>query len=509
MTTPYFLTTTIPYVNGRPHLGHALEFVQTDSFARFHRARGEDVLFLTGADENSLKNVLAAEAEGITTHELVDRNVELFLRLHEKLGISFDRFIRTSVDEWHARGATEIWRRIAAGDNLYKRSYTGLYCVGCEQFYLPEELVDGRCPEHGTIPEMVSEENWFFRLSRYAEPLLREIREGRLRIIPDSRRNEIVSFVERGLEDISVSRSQERARGWGVPVPDDPTQVMYVWIDALANYVTALHFADDHDDYRRWWVDNPNRVHTLGKGVIRFHAVYWPAMLLAAGLPLPTTLFVHGYVTSEGQKLSKSLGVQTDVEEIVDTYGVDAVRYYLLGQIPPTLDADFREEELVRRYNNELANDLGNLVSRTATMIERYCGGVVPSPGDAQPVLAETVAATYREVDAAMAEYDHREGLQSAWRLVRRANAYVTETRPWDLAKDEANEETLSATLFELAEVLRHIAASLVPFVPAASATILARLGEDESTPREWSPTLLVGRAIEAGEPLFPRLVLS
>ena len=305
-----------------------------------------------------------------------------------------------------------------------------------------------------------------------------------------------MSFVERGLEDISVSRSQERARGWGIPVPDDPSQVMYVWIDALANYVTALGFADDHDDFRRWWVENPNRVHTLGKGVIRFHAVYWPAMLLSAGLPLPTTLFVHGYVTSEGQKLSKSLGVETDVEEIIDTYGADAVRYYLLGQVPPTLDADFREEELVRRYNNELANDLGNLVSRVATMIERYCDGAVPSPGDAQPVLAEAVAATYREVDAAMEEYDHREGLQA-------------ETRRWDLAKDEAQDETLSATLFELAEVLRHIAANLLPFIPAASAQILARLGEDESTPREWSPTRLVGRKIEAAQPLFPRLVLS
>ena len=284
---------------------------------------------------------------------------------------------------------------------------------------------------------------------------------------------------------------------------------MYVWIDALANYVTALGFADDHDDFRRWWVENPNRVHTLGKGVIRFHAVYWPAMLLSTGLPLPTTLFVHGYVTSEGQKLSKSLGVETDVEEIIDTYGADAVRYYLLGQVPPTLDADFREEELVRRYNNELANDLGNLVSRVATMIERYCDGAVPSPGDAQPVLVEAVAATYREVDAAMEEYDHREGLQAACRLERRANGYVTETRPWDLAKDPSHEAVLSATLFELAEVLRHVAACIGPFIPAASAQILARLGEDESTPREWSPTRLVGRKIEAAEPLFPRLVLS
>ncbi|MEU4225686.1 methionine--tRNA ligase [Nonomuraea sp. NPDC026600] len=292
-----YITTTIPYVNARPHLGHALEIVQGDVLARHYRRRGEPVRFQTGTDDNSLKNVLAAEAEGVPVRELVDRNAAAFEGLRESYDLSFDSFIRTSHHPGHRPGVERIWRTID-GD-LYQRHYEGLYCVGCEQF-----CIEGPCPEHEAPLQRVSEKNWFFRLSRYQDALLDLIRGGRLRIEPAARRNEVLAFIEAGLADISVSRSADRARGWGIPVPGDPSQVVYVWWDALANYVTAL----DGGDYDRWWVAEPRKVHLMGKGVIRFHAVYWPAMLLAAGLPLPAEIFVHDYLTVGGRKISKSSG---------------------------------------------------------------------------------------------------------------------------------------------------------------------------------------------------------
>jgi len=306
--TAAYITTTIPYVNARPHIGHALELVQADVLARYRRVRGDDVRFQSGTDDNSLKNVLAAEAAGVGVREFVDRNARAFLALGGALSLSVDDFIRTSHDPRHRPGVERFWR--ACADDLYQKRYEGLYCTGCEQFYTPAELRDGRCPEHDTEPQQVSEENWFFRLSRYAGPLREAISTGRLRIEPAGRRNEVLAFIDAGLADFSVSRPATRADGWGIPVPGDPGQVIYVWFDALCNYVTALDYPDEGEAFRRWWLGDGDRIHLLGKGVLRFHAVYWPAMLLSSGLPLPTAVFVHDYLTAGGRKISKSAAVR-------------------------------------------------------------------------------------------------------------------------------------------------------------------------------------------------------
>jgi methionyl-tRNA synthetase len=509
---PYFISTTIPYVNAKPHLGHAFEFVQADAFARYHREIGDDVFFLTGSDENSLKNVLAAEAEGLTTRELVDRNVNYFLELRDALALSYDGFIRTSVDEEHIEGARRIWEALDRSGDIYRKSYGGLYCVGCEQFYSPEELVDGLCPEHHTPPpEYIEEENYFFRLSRYQEQLDRIISSGELEIIPDSRRNEVLSFIRSGLRDFSISRSQERARGWGIAVPGDPTQVMYVWVDALTNYINALGYATDSERYRRYWVDNPQRVHVLGKGVIRFHAIYWPAMLLSAGVPLPTTDFVHGYITLGGAKLSKSAGNSFDVLDLTSRYGGDAVRYFLLRDVPPTADADFSEERLVERYNSDLANGLGNLVSRILTMIDRYREGTIP-PSPAGDAAAEAVRRSAIEtrsaVDVAMRGYDHRAALVAVWELVRSANAFVADAAPWELAK-AGEEEKLDVVLGSGAEALRQIGLALRSLLPDTASAILDRVAAADLPDSTWDPAVLAGRRVVRGEPLFPRIVLT
>ncbi|MFI7418715.1 methionine--tRNA ligase [Nonomuraea sp. NPDC049684] len=406
-----YITTTIPYVNARPHLGHALELVQADVLARRHRRRGEPVRFQTGTDDNSLKNVLAAEAEGLPVREFVDRNAAAF---------------------------------------------------------------EGPCPEGHEGPlQVVSERNWFFRLSRYQDALLDLVRGGGLRIEPAARRNEVLAFVEAGLADISVSRSAARARGWGIPVPGDPTQVVYVWWDALANYVTALEGAD----HERWWVAEPDKVHLVGKGVIRFHAVYWPAMLLAAGEPLPSQIFVHDYLTVNGRKISKSSGTAVDPVALVKAYGVDAVRWWLLREVPRVGDADFTEDRLIARADEDLANGVGNLVNRVATMVHRFLDGNVPEvrdefgPGD---------------VDGALRDFDFRRAAGAVWRLVEEANRYVERVRPWQQAAGGRE-----ASLGVLVGACRTLAVELEPFLPTAAARVAAAVS---------------GERLPRPEPLFPRL---
>jgi len=509
----YFISTTIPYVNAAPHLGHALEFIQTDAFARYRRARGESTFFLSGSDENSLKNVLAAEAAGRPTREFVEQNVQYFLELRDALRLSFDYFIRTSEDPLHLEGAARFWMAMDAAGDIYRKTYGGLYCVGCEQFYTESELVDGLCPEHETRPEYIEENNYFFRLSRYQDELERLISTDAIRIIPATRRNEALSFIRSGLEDISISRSQERARGWGIPVPGDPSQVMYVWIDALTNYVTALGYASDGELYREFWLENENRVHCLGKGVLRFHALYWPAMLLSVGVPPPTELFVHGYITDRGRKLSKSRGTSVSIPALVETYGADAVRYFMLSHVPPTLDADFSEEELLRRYNGDLGNALGNLLNRTVSMIVRYRAGSVPRPGDpSPPEIVEAAEQAYRDVIESMDAYDPRSALAAIWSFVRRLNAYVDESAPWTLARDPdaAAQRRLDTVLHTLAEGLRHLAECLSPFIPASADEIFNQLGAADVArrrlPGEWDGEL-AGQTVKPGGLLFPRLL--
>ena len=334
----FYLTTAIPYVNAKPHIGFALELLQADVVARHHRQSGREVFFLTGADENSLKNVQAAEKAGMATREFVDQNTARFVELTKTLQVSNDGFIRT-VDPKHFAGCQKLWQACKAED-IYKKSYTGLYCVGCEAFYLEGDLVDGKCPEHKIKPDRVEEENYFFKLSNYQQQLEQLIARDEYQVVPATRKNEVLSFIRMGLQDFSISRSRARAKDWGVPVPGDAEQVMYVWFDALSNYLTGIGYGSDDKQFNNYW---PADLHVIGKGIIRFHAVYWPAMLLSAGIPPPKKLFVHGYINVAGQKMSKSLGTVVDPFDLVERYGAEAVRYFLLRYIHPVQDSDFSE----------------------------------------------------------------------------------------------------------------------------------------------------------------------
>jgi methionyl-tRNA synthetase len=469
-----YITTTIPYVNARPHIGFALEVVQADVLARHRRARGDQVRFQTGTDDNSLKNVLAAEAAGREVQEFVDHNGQAFLELGPALTLSSDDVIRTSNDPRHRPGVEKLWRACADSGDLYRKEYENLYCTGCEQFYSPAELPGGLCPEHETRPERVAEENWFFRLSRYEDQLREAITSGRLRIEPAGRRNEVLSFIGAGLEDFSASRPAERARGWGIPVPDDPSQVIYVWWDALGNYITALGYGSEEPAaYQRWWAGDGRRLHLLGKGVVRFHAVYWPAMLLSAGLPLPTDLFVHDYLTAGGRKISKSAGAALPGPvELAAEYGADAVRWWLLREVPRVGDADFTVERMVTRADDELANGIGNLVNRVVAMIHRYRGGRVPAGG--QPLTSHSEVAG--RVDAALADFDFRAATEAVWAVADQANRYVSQVRPWELSRASGSERTLDEVLSSLYAACSVLAVELEPFLPAAAARITAQL---------------------------------
>ncbi len=504
MTSPRtYITTTIPYVNARPHIGFALELVQADVLARFRRRRGDQVRFQAGTDDHSLKNVLAARAAGVGVREFVDRNAEAFLALGPALSLTVDDVIRTSRDPRHRPGVGRFWRACADAGDLYRRRYEGLYCTGCEQFYAPAELRDGRCPEHETEPLQVAEDNWFFRLSRYARPLREAITSGELRIEPAGRRNEVLALIDGGLEDFSVSRPAERAGGWGIPVPGDDSQVIYVWFDALCNYVTALGYGTGGDAYRQWWAGDQEvrRVHLLGKGVLRFHAVYWPAMLLSSGQALPTDVLVHDYLTAGGRKISKSSGSGADPAALAAEYGTDAVRWWLLREVPRVGDADFTVERLAARADDELANGLGNLVNRVVAMIHRYRDGRVPGP---QPVPAggEELDAACRQasdrIGAALAEFDFRQATAAVWAIADEANRYVNRVRPWELAGAERDGgagagPSLDAVLGALFGACSALGRELAPFLPDAAARITR-----QCTPRD-------GRLPQAS-PVFRRL---
>ena len=393
MSRTLYVSTAIPYVNAPPHLGFALEVVLADAFARHARARGERVHFVSGTDENSLSNVRAADAAGIPVQALVDANAARYQALDEGIAASFDDFVRTSRDPRHLAAVNAIWEACARAGALERRTYRGLYCVGCEQFYEPGELVDGRCPEHLRPPEPVEEENWFFLLSRYEAPIRDALASGRLRIEPRERAREIEKLLAGGLRDISVSRSRARARGWGIPVPGDPDQVVWVWLDALANYLATLGYPSDVEKCRALWLLADRRVHVLGKGILRFHALVWPALLLATGLPLPTTLWVHGYLTVGGQKIGKSRGNAIDPGVVAGAYGVDALRYFLLRHVGPKQDSDVDDARIDAVYRADLADALGNLLSRTLALVRSALAGrVPPAPVAGLDPLGEALA---------------------------------------------------------------------------------------------------------------------
>jgi methionyl-tRNA synthetase len=494
----YYVTTAIPFVNAAPHLGHALELVQADVLARHRRLRGQQVRLVTGTDDNALKNVTAAQAAGVDVRTFVDANAERFADLRGALGVPTDDFIRTS-SQRHRTGVERLWRQCAAQGDFYRHTYEGRYCTGCEEFVSDADLVDGRCPEHRVPPETVTETNWYFRLSKYQEPVLDAIESDRVHIEPPARRNEVLGFVRGGLRDFSVSRPVERSAGWGIPVPDDPDQVVYVWWDALANYITALGYGTEHADYDRWWRDSDERVHVIGKGIVRFHAVHWIALLLATGAPLPTQIAVHDYLTVDSAKISKSAGTPVHPADLVERFGVDAVRWWLLRDVATLGETDFTVDRLVRRADSDLAGGLGNLVNRVVTLVWSSRNGRVPPVPPAVRHGRELVALTREvpgHVDAALRRHDFRTALGAIWQLVDGGNVLVEQTRPWALARAERDGDAAAAGALDevLAVVIaacRTAAVELSPFIPSGATRLLAQLGSDDT--------------VAPASPVFPR----
>jgi methionyl-tRNA synthetase len=508
-----YTTAAIPYVNARPHVGHAFELVLADALARYDRLRGARSWFLTGTDDNSLKNTRAALAAGISTRALVDRNAAEFRRLGSALDLSLDDYIQTSSDPRHARGVAKLWRACEARGDIYKRQYRGLYCVGCEQFYPHDELIDGNCPTHASPVEEVEEENYFFRLSAYQDRLHQLIESRTLDILPHERRNEVLRFIEGGLADFSVSRSRERAYGWGIPVPGDATQIVYVWFDALASYLTALDYGDEGERFWQCWQESTERTHVIGKDILRFHAIYWPAILLSAGVRLPTRILAHGFLTIDNAKIGKSSGNAIDPFTLAAEHGTDALRFYLLRHLHTTHDGDFSCEKLAEAYQVELADQLGNLLRRSLVLIERYQDGLVEAPGAFgvdEHALVERATVTLDEVPAAFESFAVHLGVASIWRFVAAANRYVDQTAPWTLAKtrlqDSSVKERLRTVLYCLSESLRLLAVLLSPIIPKTAAQICAQLGLDAGAPllATWG-AFPVGARVASGPVLFPK----
>lgn len=478
MKNKAFISTAIPYVNGDPHIGHSLEYVQTDVMARYLRIKygNDNVYALTGSDENALKNVLAAEIAGKTTIDFIDEKTAEFKKLYETLNLSFHDFIRTT-EERHIKGAQKLWSMFKKED-VYQDTYAGMYCVGCEEFKTEKDLEDGLCPEHKKKPELVSENNYFFKLSNYQKQIEKLIKEDVIKIVPEKRKNEVLGFVKEGLKDFSISRSTARARNWGVPVPNDNGQVMYVWVDALSNYITALDFANEGELYNKFWDnDEVERIHVIGKGIVKFHALYWIGMLLSAEVPLPTIEFVHGYVTVEGNKIGKSLGNAIHPDEVIKKYGIDAFRYYLLKEIPAYGDGDFAYSRMDEIYKSDLQNGLGNLVSRVAAMAEKS--------EITNPKFSNSQMTT--EVTEALNNFKFDSAMTIIWARIKKADQFVSEKRVWEL-KDKEREEALTWLVTEI----RQIATDLAPFLPE-SAQKIAEIYNKEK--------------IVKGEGLFPRLV--
>jgi len=463
-----FVSTAIPYVNAKPHVGHALEYVQADAYVRASRLAGNDVFFLTGTDDNALKNVHAAEVAGKPVEEYIAENAEHFVKLDRRLDVKYGDFIRTSSDPRHRAGVEKLWRATNPND-LYKKSYKGFYCVGCEEFKTGKDLVNCECPEHpGKQLEEVEEENYFFRLSAYQEKLLKLIESDALKIIPGSRKNEMLSFIRGGLEDFSVSRSAKRAKGWGIPVPDDPNQYLYVWYDALANYITGLGYASDADTYKKYWVSAEQKTHMVGKGINRFHSIYWPAMLLSAGVPLPTTIFVHGYVTSGGQKMSKSVGNVIDPNKLIDRYGADAVRYFLLRHGHPTEDFDLTEDLCHEWYTANLTNGLGNLVARVMKLAEEHI----------QKPITLNVIGYPEEYTNAFANFQFNKVADLIWEHIQILDNKIASEKPFNVVKE--NPEEGKRIILECVQELSRIGTMLAPLMPETSQKILTAIRENK-----------------------------
>ncbi len=487
VTKKFYITTAIPYVNAKPHLGHTLEFVQTDAIKRFHELFGEECFLVTGADENSLKNVQAAEKEGISVQELCDRNSEKFKELAKMVGLSYNCFRKSSSKTEHTPGIWELWNRCNKSEDIYKKKYKGLYCVGCEAFYKENELVDGLCPEHLKKPEEVEEENYFFKLSKYQKTLEDLIETDKLKIYPETRKKEILNFIREGLDDFSISRSKERAKGWGISVPSDSSQIIYVWFDALGCYITGIGFGYDEKLFEKFW---PAEIHIIGKGITRFHAIYWIAMLLSAKLKLPKGLFIHGYITVEGQKMSKSLGNVLDPINLIEKYGSEEIRYYLLSEIPTFQDGDFSEGKMVEKINNELVANLGNLINRTMIFIEKNYNGTVPE-FDGAGFTFEKIDPLYNnriEKIKGIVENSAnlKEALDEMMAISSLGNKYFQDSKPWESLKEGADKKAIEKSakdLHLLANLIKDLAILAYPFLPESSKKICKMLNIEE---KKW-----------------------
>lgn len=474
----FYLTTAIPYVNAAPHIGHALEFVQSDAIVRFHKdILKEDTCLLSGADENALKNVQAAEKANMPVQEFVDLHATEFQKLATALNIHIDVF-QKGTNKNHVESSQKLWELCAANGDIYKKSYKGLYCVGCEAFYTADELDEkGECFEHPGKPlETISEENYFFKLSKYQDSLIKLVTSEVTKIIPETRKNEMLSFLRQPLQDISISRSNERAKNWGVPVPNDDSQRMYVWFDALNIYQSGVGYGWDDEKYNKWW---PADVHVIGKGISRFHTIYWPAFLLSAGLELPKSVFVHGYFTVDGQKMSKTVGNVIDPFALVEKYGTDALRYYFLSEIPSTADGDFSEKRFVEVYNSDLANGLGNLIARTAKLAQ----GLKFSSSWSEPKESDRIPG----FSNLMLEFRLNEAIALLWGKVRELDKYINENEPWKITDQAHLQQVLAPVVVGLYQIGYH----LQPFLPQTAKKMLAQFGNEQ---------------IELSESYFPRI---